>query len=480
VDEIPIELIKAGGDRTIREITRLCNQTWETGKWPRDWTKSVFIPLFKKGDARECENYRTIALISHTSKILLKIIHKRMEVIVDRELPANQAGFRKGRGTRDQIANLRWIMERQREFGQEVHVCFIDYSKAFDCVNHAAMWNTLKEMGIPIHLIMLLKSLYADQEAVVRTEYGDTDSIKIENGVRQGCILSPCLFNLYAEMIMRNAGMEEALEGVKIAGKIVNNLRYADDTTLLASIKEDLCELIRRVKTESQKAGLYLNTKKTKIMTTADWDKFEVDGEELEVVTSFPFLGSTVEKEGRCEMEVKRRMALSMAAMRGLEKIWKDKHVSLATKTRLVKALVFPIALYGCETWTKPKALQKKIEACEMWIWRKMLRVPWTAKRTNVSVLQEIGQMRGKLTLQEKATRQKLMYFGHVMRTNGLEKEMMLGCGEGKRGRGRPRMRWMDEIHERTAMSLAELREAVRDRGEWRRFITTVARVPKN
>ena len=112
-----------------------------------------------------------------------------------------------------------------------------------------------------------------------------------------------------------------------------------------------------------------------------------------------------------------------------------------------------------------------------MWIWRKALRISWTEKRTNVSVLQQIGQMRGKLTLQEKATRQKLMYFGHVMRTSGLEKEMMLGCGEGKRGRGRPRMRWMDEIHERTAMSLGELREAVRDRGEWRRFITTVARV---
>src|ERR1700757_5133302 len=163
-------------------------------------------------------------------------------------------------------------------------------------------------------------------------------------------------------------------------------------------------------------------------------------------------------------MEVKRRMALSKVAMRGLDKVWKDKHVSVETKTRLVKALIFPITLYGCETWTKTKALQKKIDACEMWIWRKMLRISWTEKRTNVSVLQEIGEMRGELTLQDKATKQKLMYFGHVMRSNGLEKEMMLGCGEGKRGRGSPRMRWMDEIHKRIAVSLAELREAVRER----------------
>ena len=237
VDEVPIELIKAAGDGMIKEITTLCNLIWETEEWPRDWTSSIFIPIFKKGDARECENYRTIALISHTSKILLKIIHKRMEGTIERELPKNQAGFRKRRGTRDHIANLRWIMERQREFGQEVHLCFIDYSKAFDCVNHALMWKTLREMGIPMHLIILLRNLYANQVAVVRTEHGDTASFQIKKGVRQGCILSPYLFILYAERIMREAGLDEEAEGVRIAGRIVNNLRYADDTTLLAGKK---------------------------------------------------------------------------------------------------------------------------------------------------------------------------------------------------------------------------------------------------
>src|SRR5688572_9420072 len=129
----------------------------ETGEWPEDWKRSVFIPLFKKRDARECENYRTIALISHTSKILLKIIHKRIKNTIERELPVNQAGFRKSRGTRDHIANMRWIMERQREYGQEIHICFIDYSKAFDCINHDLIWKTLIEMGIPKHLIQLLR-----------------------------------------------------------------------------------------------------------------------------------------------------------------------------------------------------------------------------------------------------------------------------------------------------------------------------------
>src|SRR6218665_3331415 len=144
-DGIPIELImiKAGEDVTIKIITKICNNIWKTGKWPEDWKGSTFILIFKKGDARSCDNYRTIALISHTSKILLKIIHTRMESTIERELSDNQAGFRKARGTRDHIANMRWIMERQLEYGKEVHICFIDYSKAFDCINHELLWKTL-------------------------------------------------------------------------------------------------------------------------------------------------------------------------------------------------------------------------------------------------------------------------------------------------------------------------------------------------
>src|SRR6218665_881645 len=153
------------------------------------------------------------------------------------------------------------------EYGKEVHICFIDYSKAFDCINHELLWKTLLEMGIPKHLIQLLKGLYEDQSAVIRTEFGDTDRFKIKNGVRQGCILSPFLFNLYAERIMRKAEMAEAKEGVKIAGRTLNNLRYADDTTLMAGKIADLAKLIRRLMRESEKVGLYSNIKKTKIMS---------------------------------------------------------------------------------------------------------------------------------------------------------------------------------------------------------------------
>ena len=151
-----------------------------------------------------------------------------------------QAGFRKGRGTRDQIANIRWIIEKAREFQKNIYFCFIDSAKAFDCVDHNQLWKILKEMGIPDHLTCLLRNLYAGQEATVRTGHGTTNWFQIGKGVRQGCILSPCLFNLYAEYIMRNAGLEETQAGIKIAGRNINNLRYADDTTLMAESEKQL------------------------------------------------------------------------------------------------------------------------------------------------------------------------------------------------------------------------------------------------
>ena len=165
-------------------------------------------------------NYCTIALISHTSKVMLKIFQARLQQYVNRELPDVQPGFRKGRGTRDQIANIRWIIEKAREFQKNIYFCFIDYAKAFDCVDNNKLWEILKEMGIPNHLTCLLRNLYAGQEATVRTGRGKTDWFQIGKGVRQGCILSLCLFNLYAEYIMRNAGLDEKKLESRLLGEI--------------------------------------------------------------------------------------------------------------------------------------------------------------------------------------------------------------------------------------------------------------------
>ncbi|ELR55418.1 hypothetical protein M91_04067, partial [Bos mutus] len=212
-----------------------------------------------------------------------------------------------GRGTRDQIANICWIMEKAREFQKSIYFCFIDYAKAFDCVDHnkLKLWKILKEMGIPDPLICLLRNLYADQEATVRTGHGTTDWFQIRKGVRQGCILSPCLFNLHAEYIMRNAGLEEAQAGIKIAGRNISNLRYADDTTLVAESEEELKSLLMKVKEEM---GLKLNIHKTKIMASSPITSWEIDGETVETVSDFIFLGSKITADGDCSHEIKRRL----------------------------------------------------------------------------------------------------------------------------------------------------------------------------
>ena len=208
---------------------------------------------------------------------MLKILQARLKQYVNRELPNIQAGFRKGRGTRDQIANICWIVKKTREFQKNIYFCFIDYAKAFDSVDHNKLWKILKEMEIPDHLICLLRYLYAGQEAPVRTGHGTTDWFQIGKGVRQGCILSPSLFNLYAEYIMRNAGLEEAQTRIKIARRNINYLRYADDTTLMAESEEELKSLLMKVKEESENVGLRLNIQKTKIMTSSPITSRQID-----------------------------------------------------------------------------------------------------------------------------------------------------------------------------------------------------------
>ena len=230
-----------------------------------------------------------------------KILQAMLQQYVSCELPDVQAGFRKSRGTRDQIAKIRWIIQKAREFQKYIYFCFIDYAKAFDCVNHNKLWKIPQEMGILDHLTCLLRNLYADQEATVRTEHGTADWFQIEKGVCQGCILSPCLFNLYAEYIMRNTGLEEAQAGIKIARRKINNLRYADDTTLMAERKEELKSLLMKVKEESDKFGLKLNIHKTKIMASCPITSWEMNRETVETVADFIFLGSC-----NCSHEIKR------------------------------------------------------------------------------------------------------------------------------------------------------------------------------
>ena len=203
------------------------------------------------------------------------------------------------------------------------------------------LWKILKDTGIPDHLTCLFRNLYAGQEAAVRTGHGTTDWFQIGKGVRQGCVLSPCLFNLYAEYILRHAGLEEEQAGIKIAGRNINKLRYADDTTLMAESEDELKSLLMKVKEESEKVGLKFNIRKTKIMASVPITSWEIDGETVETVSNFIFLGSKITADGVCSHEIKRCLLLGRKVMTNPDIILKSRDITLSTKLHLVKAMVF-------------------------------------------------------------------------------------------------------------------------------------------
>ena len=217
-------------------------------------------------------------------------------------------------------------------------------------MNYNKLWKILKEMGLPEHLTYLLRNLYAGQEATVRIVHGTTDWFHIGKGICQGCILTPCLFNLYAEYIMRNAGLQEAQAGIKIASRNINIPRYAY-TTLMAE-NEELKSLLMKVKEESEKAGLKLNIQKTKIIVCGPVTSWQIDGETVETETDFIYLGSQITVDGDCSHEIKRCLLLRRKAMTNLDSILRSRDITLPPKVHLVKAMVFPVVMYECESWT--------------------------------------------------------------------------------------------------------------------------------
>ncbi|KAF7238042.1 NACHT domain- and WD repeat-containing protein 1 [Varanus komodoensis] len=289
------------------------------------------------------------------------------------------------------------------------------------------------------------------------------------------CLIAPggLLCNFLKEHIMRKAGLDESPVGIKIAGRNINNLRYSDDTTLIAESEEELKRLLMWVKEESAKVGLKLNVKKTKIMASGPLTSWQIDGEEMEVVTDFIFLGSKITADGDCSQEIKRCLLLGRKVMANLDSILKSRNITLPTKVCIVKAMVFPVAMYGCESWTIRKAELKRIEAFELWCWRRLLRVPWTTRRSNQSVLEEINP---DCSLEGQILKMKLKYFDHLMRRkDSLEKSPMLGTIDGKRRRGWQRMRWLDGVTEAVGVSLGGLREMVEDKKAWRNVVYGVA-----
>lgn len=476
-DNITAELIQNGGEATLKLIHKLCNSIVRSREWPSQWTESVLIVIPKKANSKKCADHRTISLISHASKVLLKIIQKRITPRIEEVLSETQAGFRKRRSTTEQIANLRILNEKIRDAGQVIFHNFIDFRKAFDRVWQDAMWHTMNKGNIGKEITELVKNLYesARSKVLISDQYSDWFETKV--GVRQGCLLSPTLFNLFLERIMTDA-LENYQGGVKCAGRRVTDLRYADDIDLMAESEEGIQELTKRLEEASRKYGMEISTEKSKVMVVGKREnidnhqhiKVSVDSKELEQVQSFTYLGSTIDESGDSEKEIRIRIGRATSALVKLEKTWKAKNITLKNKILLMKSLVESTLLYACESWTIIKKMEKKIGAFEMKCYRRLLGISWKEKKTNDFVRRELNRICGfnPEPLVEIAKRRKLKYFGHVVRGGGMAKEVMEGKIEGSRGRGRPKRNWISDVVEWSGCSAEELSRKTRDRAEWR------------
>ena len=331
VDNIPAELLQQGGAAMVNALLIICNKIWWTGEWPTPWTQSLAIALLKNGNLQLCQNYRTISLISHPSKVLLKIILDRLNPEAEKIIAEEQAGFRPGRSTTEQIFNLKKICERYLQHQQDLYHVFIDFIKAFDRVWHAAPWATMRLYNINTHLINAIQNLYDKAISAVCFNGSTGDWLRTTVGVRQGCLLLLTLFNIYLERIMADA-LEDHKSTVSIGGRTISNLRFADDIDGLAGSEFDLANLVERLDKTSTAYGMQISAEKTKLMTNNTngiSSNIRVNGEKLETVQSFRYLEAIVTDEGSMP-EIFSRIAQTIAELKKLKIIWDDKKIDLS------------------------------------------------------------------------------------------------------------------------------------------------------
>ena len=315
-DDITTEMRVAAGGRGVTEITNLANMMYSEGRFPEQMYKSIFITIPKVKGTAKCEKHRTLSLMSHVTKLVLKVIINRIRGRTLSEISEVQYGFMPDRGTWNAIFVLRRLVERlieKQKPQKDVYVCFIDYSKAFVTVKHEPLIELLQSLDIDPQDVKLLANLYWNQQAAVRHNGEISESISIKQGVRQGCVASPHLFALYTEMIMRSIN---DMEGIKMGGHVINNLRYADNTVIIAESKNQLQQLMDTVVEESEAKGLFLNSAKSFTMVFSKSEvehtcKITVHGNTLEQVNRFVYLGSLFTSDGRCEQDVQQRIAIA-------------------------------------------------------------------------------------------------------------------------------------------------------------------------
>lgn len=449
-DGIPSELLQLINDKNMGILVRLFNTIYNTGIIPPEMLTSTFICLPKRVNPRECSDYRTISLMSHTLKILLKIVHTRIRNKLEMDISSTQFGFRNGVGTREALFSLNVLTQRCLDVNQDLYICFIDYNKAFDKVKHDQLIDLLKNKNLDRQDVRLISNLYYNQRATVKIGQETSEEMEIKRGVRQGCILSPLLFNAYSEQIILEA-LENETAGIKVNGVLINNIRYADDTVVIASNLEDLERVMNKILRCGGTYGLSLNIKKTKFMKISKNNNtneiLRVGSQAIERVKRYTYLGTLITENNDYTAEIKIRIEKARTNFMKMKKVLCSRDLTLGLKLRLTKCYVHSVLYYGVESWTLNTDAMRRLNSFEMWTYRRILGISWVDRITNIEVLRRINKEREvELTIKER----KLQYLGHIIRGEkySLLRLIMQGKIEGKRSVGRRRISWLKNLRE--------------------------------
>ena len=469
-DNIPPEALKADPDTTAKVMIDLLQSIWETEDIPEEWKKGLIVKLPKKGDLSDVQNWRGIQLLSLPSKVLTRIILKRIMTAIDKSLREEQAGFRAGRSCTDQIATLRIIIEQTVEWQSPLYVNFIDYRKAFDMVDRPTIWKILRHYGLPAKIINIIRSMYEGTICQVIHNSDLSPSFAVTTGVRQGCLLSPTIFLLVIDWIMKT--ITATPRGIQwTVTKKLEDLDFADDIALLSHSFQHIQQKTDILRNTAKSTGLDINVQKTKCLrvNAAQNSPIMLDGEPVENVSKFTYLGSILSETGGSDEDIRARIGKARHAFVTLKPVWRNRNIRLNTKLRLFNSNVKTVLLYGCETWRHTKALDQKLQVCINNCLRQILRIRWPEKISNQELWRRTHQRPIAATIKDR----KWRWIGHTLRRDqpNIARQALDWNPQGKRRRGRPRQTWrrtLDTELRTTNMTWGEAIHAAQDRIRWR------------
>ena len=478
IDAINAELLKADLAISSKILTAYFKEVWDKEEIPTDWTRGIIIKIPKKGDPGDCNNWRGITLLSIPSKVLCKIILRRIDSAINENLREEQAGFRAGKGCIDQIFSLRTIIEQSLEWNVPIFINFIDFSKAFDSIHRESLWKIVRSYGVPDKLVKLIKAFYENYQCCIALDNNAlTDNFNITTGVRQGCILSPILFLIIIDWVMRKS-TNDANRGIPWGeGFNLDDLDFADDLALLSNKQDDLQNKTNNLVKFADQVGLKVNVKKTETMHTgADPDSpIYIDGEAVKSTKKFTYLGSVMSVEDGALSDIKARLAKARNAFSNLNSIWRTNKYSLDLKLKIYNSNVKSILMYGAETWRFVRNDFNKLNVFHTKSLRRICKIFWPNRISNTDLFARTKSR----NMEDEIKIKRWKWLGHVTRMENtkIPKVALQWRPEnGRRARGRPRKTWrktIDDDLEHLDMDWEQLEQRAQDRPNWRKFVST-------